>query len=160
MDQSKQLEWIEQTRAFLESLPTDYASSYPAITALRHAFHAELAKSLESRFNEKINSMRQDTYEEKHALATWANRELRLLGLAIKCPKTARPAILVVDNQDAYHAKTRFRLQVRDEKGHPSKINIPHRTFSFDLMEDNPREEGLARWGDLTGQYKGPRQRR
>jgi len=159
MDQDKQSEWIENTRVLLASLPPDYAASHAEIVAFRHSFQAELAHALQARLNEHIKTAPQDSYEEQHLLATWINRELRLLGLAIKDPKTGRPAIVVVDNQDAQHAKTRFRLQVRDGSGRQIKTLASTRMFDLALMEQYPREEGAASWTDRTGRYKGPRQR-
>ena len=37
------------------------------------------------------------SYDDKRALARWVNAELRRFGLAIVCPKSRRPSVLLAD---------------------------------------------------------------
>ena len=128
IEKQKRLDWIKRTETLLASLPEDYGRRYAQMVELSHTFRASLAAAMEPLLNARLKAKTpQDTYEQKHALVAWVNHELRLLGLAIRCPKTGLPAILVADTQDAEHSTIRFRLQIRDTHGKQKKTGSdPH----------------------------------
>ena len=135
-----------QDRGVLADLPEDYPVYFKAASELRHHFHTELAAGLQTRLNRHLQGMAQETYDEKRALATWVNEQLRSLGLAIKCPKTGRPGSLLADFKDSEGDVSRFRLEVRDEHGGKTRIVVGRHLAELELMEDAPRQEPLAGW--------------
>ncbi len=96
--------------------------------------------------NVQLGRMPHVSYKEKQEAASWANHHLRELGLAIRCPKTGRPAILVADERGGEYNVSRFRLQIRDEHGHAKRTWSSQDVPTLQLMEDDPREEPIAGW--------------
>lgn len=128
------------------SLPEEFAGRYKLVTRINHAFRAELAATLQGSLNDHLAAMPQDSLAEKQALASWVNEHLRLLGLAVRCPKTGLPGTLLADFQDAAHEDTtRFRVEVRDRTGRRFKSYTSPSLFDLTLIEDTPRQEPLAR---------------
>lgn len=141
--------WRATMRSTFERCPADYRQARGEATEIIHAFHDELARALTPRLNGVIATMPKAALADRRALASWCNSELRELGLAIKCPRTGRPAILVADSRDGEQG--RFRLQVRDERG------TVHRTWTssaptlpeLELVRDVHRREAFASRHDL-----------
>jgi anti-sigma factor RsiW len=132
--------------SLLANLPGDYARRYAAIAQIRHAFHRHIASLLEEALNEQVTGMPQDTIEERKALTSWINAQVREIGLAVKCPVTKRPAALIVDRQNRDHPDiTRFRFALRTEDGRSSHTAASRNLPRLELTEQRPRVESLAR---------------
>ena len=83
-------------RAF-EGLPQDYESLYPALTALRQAFHTTLAQTLEPAIHKHFQSVQPNTYTDRNRLANWVDRVTRKLGVTTADPETGRPGLIVAE---------------------------------------------------------------
>lgn len=121
-----------------------------------HEFRQQLAAELTPTLNAKIQAMPHETYEEKKNLAKWVNEELRRFDLAIKCPKTGEPSILLADvgNKPEFG---RFIIEHKNDDGKRvrsfTSAELPH----LELIEANPRREAIVEWREKTRQTrKGP----
>jgi hypothetical protein len=137
--------WLEEFGKMLSELPLDYAGFSKRATAMSHGFRAELAKAMEPRLNQYLRTLPSETYAEKQSLCSWVNGQLHDLGLAIRCPRTQRPAILVADVQGGPDSASRFRLDIRTESGQRTKTLSARQLPSLDLMEDEVRPEPIAK---------------
>lgn len=96
--------------------PTEYPAFFDHLLALAVAVREELAARLSPKLSAQVRTMPHETYAEKQELAKWVNGQLRQLGLAVRCPKTGRPAILLADHGPDPQ-KGRFQVQtVHDRK--------------------------------------------
>jgi hypothetical protein len=139
-------EWRRLTQQLLATLPRDYQSCRRTLAALSHAFRNELAEAFEGHLNTYIQTLPQQTYQERKVIASFVNEELRELGLAIKCPRSGRPAILIADVKNSTDGTGRFRLESRNDGGHKYRTRTSSKLFALNLIEDSPRKEGMARW--------------
>ena len=136
---------ISKIKQLIETLPADhYTDAYKAADELLTLTKQEVAQRLSAPFNAKIRSMPQDTYQQKKDLASWVNTELRNLGLAIRCPKTGNPAILIADVRGDAEETSRFRLEYTDERGKKvrSWTGYDLSGLTLELRDDIPRKEG------------------
>lgn len=106
-----------------------------------------MAACLEPALNAEVNSMPQETLEEKRKVSTWVNHELRQLGLAIRCMPSALPGILVAepgwsDEED----RSRFRIEARNAEGRKQRSALLESAPHLELMEDSVRREGRSRF--------------
>jgi len=124
-----------------------YADARRAAARLREDFYDEVARGVAPHLNAAIAEMPCATLEERRKLATWCNAELRQLGLAIRCPTTSKPAIMVADSREMEHG--RFRLQVRNERGDMMRTFTSSSTLppAISLMQCRSRAEPFAREG-------------
>lgn len=106
----------ENVASKIGDLSGDYAARRGALTALHDVTRSTIANALEPALNEQAAAMPHATYEEKKDLAKWINAELRRFGLAIKCPKTGRPAILI-GHATGVPGVGRFHIEVLGEEG-------------------------------------------
>jgi hypothetical protein len=120
----------------------DYTKQVEGLRELRTAFHQELAAAFEPAFNAALDQTPQDNLEEKRQLCVDANATLKSLGLAINCPKTGQPAIMVADVQGRDDDQGRFRLEVRASSGHATRTFSSRSLPSFGLVADPLRPEG------------------
>ena len=140
-------EQASRIRQVFADLPEDYAGRRAALLSTTAAFGAELATQLQPALNAHIRSLPHATFGEKKELAKLVNGELRQFGLAIKCPKTGRPSILVAG--PGHHPDSgRFQLENLSPEGKRVRTyNTPY-LVELDLTPDSPRKEGLAKWAD------------
>lgn len=136
---------VKDVVAAVARLRNDYLECVESLAALSHQVHDAIADELTPRMNKHLQQMPQDTYEEKQSLASWVNSELRHLNLAIRCPKTGKPATLVADIRGGEDQSSRFRLDVRGDDGRHQRTLTSNTLPVLELMEDEPRREGLAR---------------
>lgn len=129
----------------------DYTKQVEGLRELRTAFHQELAAAFEPAFNAALDQTPQDNLDEKRQLCTDANATLKSLGLAINCPKTGQPAIMVADVQGRDDDQGRFRLEVRAIRGHSSRTFSSRTLTHFELVGDPVRPEGSARERRMPG---------
>lgn len=80
-----------------------------------HQFRQTLANSLAPALNARIRAMPQETLEQKKALADWVNDELEPLGLAVRDPKTGKPAQIRGDVGD-YLGVGRYQFRFQENK--------------------------------------------
>lgn len=139
---------VRQELEAIEALITaddakDYRAVMQRMLSAREKFHYLLAESLCEAFNANVALMPQKTLAEKQALTRRANLDLRMLGLAIRCPKTGEPAMLLADQ--GYDSETgRFQLRlVQGAQQH--RVTVSSRLLPrLDLMEAPLRREALA----------------
>lgn len=122
----------------------DYESKRTAARKLIHTFKVSLAKLLQAPLNDHLKTLPQATTKEKQTLATWLNEQLREFGLAIKCPKTNRPSILIADKVRKTDERGRFRLENRDEANALVRTSTSRELPAIELIEDSPRTEGMV----------------
>jgi hypothetical protein len=134
-------------KSLLAGLPETYPERYAALQKLRHAFHREIACSLEPVLNSHVAGRPQNSPDERKELATWINQQLRDIGLAVQCPKTKHPASLIVDWQYADDPEiTRFRFAFRSDSGRSCHGAARRELPYLQLTEHLPRIESLARF--------------
>ncbi len=150
----------EHLAALLATVPDSggYVEQAQSLQELHHDFRREMAARLQPLLNVHIQAMPHDTYEEKKALARLVNDELRRFDLAIKCPKTGLPALLVGDPGN--HPEIgRFCIEIKAEDGKRKRtVNTPQLP-QLELMEAAPRREALSEWHDRVGRPRGGAQR-
>ena len=134
-------------KSLFDRLPDGYARHYAKVRSIRQAFHLELAAALAPALNEHVVGLPQDTPEERQEMVAWINQQLRDIGLAVKCPTTGQPAVLVVDRQDRQHPEiTRFRFSVRSPEGKQSHTAARRNLGELELTEHRPRIEPLSKF--------------
>lgn len=129
----------------LPDLSTDYEERYAALKGFLLECRTGVAALLQPALQEQADSMEIDTYAQKQAVSVWVNSQLRELGLALRCPQTGRPAILVADLRDAETQSSRFRFVIRDSKGRQTKTISSKQLPEMELMPDEPRQESRAK---------------
>jgi hypothetical protein len=107
-----------------------------------------MASALVPLFNVHVQSLPAESIQQKRDIASWCNRELHELNLAIRCPRTNKPAILVADTRYDGDIKGRFRLSVRDEGGHLIRSGSWSDVPTLELIQASPRLEPFAKRGD------------
>lgn len=135
-------------RAFRDSSPTKEQEPEQRLNSLsesRRLFYEELAKASEAPLNAVIAEMDRGDLESRRALASWANERLRSLGLTVRCPRTGRPGILVVDTRDPNDTVGRYRIEVREPSGRMIRTVSARALPHLALMEDSPRSESFSR---------------
>lgn len=144
-DKSKELKWSSAIRDVLSELPVNYEESHRLLSAFRSVVLDEMAATLQPRLTKHLSQIPQETYVQKQAVASWVNHELRSLGLAIRCPKTGKPAILVADLRGDDDSGSRFRLEIRADDGRRTRTYSSKELPALDLMADAVREEPFAK---------------
>jgi hypothetical protein len=94
----------------------DYDSLRQRLTESFDRGREQMAAELEQPLNDEASNRPHESYEEKKELAKWVNAELRRFGLALKCPKTGRPAILI-GHATGVPGVGRFHIEVLGEEG-------------------------------------------
>lgn len=125
-----------------------FEATLERVNDLEHLTKLEIAKQLEPALNQRLRSTPHGTYEEKQSAASWINNTIRPLGLAVRCPNTGRPGIVVADRQGGVDDVGRFRVEIRDEHGGRARTASSKFLPDFELMVDLPRPEPLAKWTD------------
>ena len=119
----------------LSPSPADYDGIARHLDEAGRGFRRAVAERLEPALNDHLKGLPQASYGEKQELARWVNAELRRFGLAIRCPKTGLPAILIADPGDD-PARGRFQLDVITAAGRNkrtvSSVQLPHLALTAD----------------------------
>jgi hypothetical protein len=89
--------WEAATEALLMSLPDKYQPLAGKFADVDRSFRMSLSRRLEDALNQQVATMPAATYDDKRTLARWVNAELRRFGLALVCPKSRRPSVLLAD---------------------------------------------------------------
>jgi hypothetical protein len=111
----------------------DYGAVARQLDDADQRFRRTVAEHLEAAINDHLGNLAQATYAQKQELARWVNNELRRFGLAIKCPKTGLPAILLADPGD--DDRGRFQLDVRVQ-GKSKRTVSSVKLFQLTLIPD------------------------
>lgn len=137
-------EWRSVVRATLKGDARSYEELQKLASTMKQVFQEELASAIGPSLGERVANAPQETLSQRRDLASWCNRELKELGLAIRCPRTSRPAIIISDAREG--PSGRYRLQVRDDNGviYRSWTSDNPRLGRFELMPDSPRREPFA----------------
>jgi hypothetical protein len=91
-------------------------------TLIEYAEHQLRPKiePIERSINERLSNLEPSTLPQKQEFAKAVNAELRSLGLAIRCPKTNRPSILVAGSSN-HPGIGRFQLEHKHMDGKPKR---------------------------------------
>ncbi len=146
--------WEASTEALLGSLSDDYDELTSALSDAESRFRRSLIKRLEPALNSKLKERPHGTYEQKKSLAKWSNDELRRFDLAIKCPKTGEPSLLLV--MTGKHPEIgRFVIEHKDDEGKRIRSVTSVELPEIELMEAGPRREALREWRQKTQGERG-----
>ena len=126
-----------------------YQAKAADLSGITHNYMAKLAKELEPALNAHVQSMPQETHEDKKEVASWVTKELRRFDLAIKCPKTGHPAILFTI-PDYQPGVGRFVVEHKTPEGKRVRAFTPIRVSQLELMEAPTRREGLMEQRERT----------
>lgn len=136
----------DRVRALLEpDASQPFSRRISRLKNLRQLVHEEIASELQDAFNAQIRSMPHQTYPQQRALVIWVNSQLRDLGLAVRCPKTGLPGILIADTSSPDSTVGRIRMDVRDDSGRRIRTHIFALPLALSIMPDRERVEGLAK---------------
>ena len=141
----QQRAWRNAFETLIEGLPEKYLGFASAAQKLENALRTELAAAIQPRLNVHIRSLPHETYAEKQTVASWVNDELRQLGLAIRCPRTGQPAILIADVQGGIDSASRFRLEIRGIDGSRTRTICSREMLELEIMVDAIRPEPFSR---------------
>lgn len=104
-----------------------------------------VARQFEGYLNRRFREVETDTLDAKIAFAREVNADLRLLGVAIRCPKTGAPAFLRADGS---RNGDRGRFQLCVKRGGRTSIVLT-RAGPFNLeLRGSLRCERMARRGE------------
>ena len=157
---SRIIRGANRIRAVLaKARPTGYLAAVTEAKELVSLTKQEIIARITPLLNAQVSAMPSENYGDKQKIASWVNGELRQLGLAIRCPKTNHPAILVADVRGGEHEISRFRLEIRDDSGNRKRTWSSHSITELTLMEDSPREEPIAKWSARLRQKRQDNQR-
>jgi hypothetical protein len=144
-------QWRRTIQSLLADLPLDFVDMSWTATALGHCFKNELAAKLQSPLNTHLRALPRATYAEKQSIASTVNGYLRDYGLAIRCPKTNKPAILIADVEGGPDSPSRFRFEVRAESGRRIRTVSSRELPELVLMEDTIRPEPFSKGRTRSG---------
>lgn len=135
-------------REVFRDLPASYADRYEMLLALRREFHLQLAAALEPAINAELDSRAKGTIEDARELATWANQQVKQLGLTAT-DNTGRPANLIANWSNGKHTAVSFRLHAWDE---------PTGKYYYTATEKNPLQlkltGGVTRLESFSRSYR------
>ena len=110
---------------------------------LEKTARTQLAVKLTPIFKDFVKAAPQD-HEGRKIFASQVNEMLRSVGLAIECPKTHRPSILVADLGGREGNISRFRLETRADKSRRVRTWGGSDLSGLNLMPDERRRESFV----------------
>jgi hypothetical protein len=138
--------WQARIKAIVEdSSPRDWPAAASQGKELLSLAKRLVAHRLAVPLNARLQKQPQDSYQEKQEIVSWVNKELRELGLAIRCPRTGRPAILVADFRDNADDSSRFRFESRNDDNRRTRTFSGNHLTDLVLIEDELRPEPFAK---------------
>jgi len=106
----------------------------------------DVAKQVLPALKDRLRAIPHETYEDKKKLTAWANAELGRFGLAVRCPTTGRPSVLVAG--PGGKSRSQFFVQNRDEDGRQVR---PFSTRDLETLMEHlevvPADPRRQRWG-------------
>jgi hypothetical protein len=120
-----------------------YEAKRKAIGQVQDVFRRWAGEFLKPALMKRIESMPQNSIEDRRKLTHWLSDELRPLGLVVQCPKTGRPSLMY------YHGERiglgAFRFETVDEKNRrvdSFRSQLPNLNF----IPDTEQRSHLARY--------------
>lgn len=145
VDPEKSISPIVQTLFSAVPQTTKIDDVLLGLKQLGHEFKSAVAARLQPALNFHLQGLSHESYSEKQEIASWVNAQLHDLGLAIKCPKTGKPATLIADVRGGDDEYSRFRLDIRGDDGRHLRTYSSRELPELEIIENEPRVEGLAR---------------
>ena len=143
-------ESAERIAETFSSLPPGYEQFLSEVAKITEILLRALSSQTESRLNGYLKTAPKGTLADKRALASRVNRDLRELGLAIRCPVTGGESILLADARDVHDEEGgRFRIEHRDDSGRKYRTAISSDELNLQLVPSNAYRGG--RKADLQG---------
>lgn len=130
----------------VQQLPKAFDDAVLDLREIQHELRLGMADALTGLINAYAAEQPHDNYDERRKLASKINETLQGLGLALRCPNTGLPAILVVDRPVAESEYTRFRFDVRKPQGGRMRTANSKTLPELTVIEDSPRIEPLSGW--------------
>jgi hypothetical protein len=147
----------EKFNSVLGALPGEFQELTRELASATHDYREAIAKRLQPRLIAHINAMPQETLEQKKGVQAKILEVLEPLSLAVRCPKTDRPAKLkaaVGSKEGSNH----FHYEVYiDGKRVITAVTTDLTTLS--LMDEFPPPEIQTHFRDLVTRTLKPRQR-
>jgi hypothetical protein len=135
-DSPEESKWRNTFRTLMDETPTSYPSRYQQLAAMSDVFHEELARQVGNSLNPFLASQPEPMLNQ--AMADQVGRQLSQIHLAPRCPRSGRPARLVIDSIDSPGCKHRkFGLVVTDENGQSFRTFSQRKLPELDLMQDD-----------------------
>jgi hypothetical protein len=98
-------------------LPNEYESRKAVVRSAYNAFKGWAASVLEWPLRQELRSMSQESYEQRKELGRWVNHECRSFGLAVACPKTGKPSLLMADPSGGRAGVGSFKFEIVGDSG-------------------------------------------
>lgn len=116
---------------------TDYATLSSQVHAADTAFRTWVATTIAGVLSKTVSELPHDSLQDKSSVAGWVNSELRSLGLALKCPRTQKPALLRADHgMDDGHGRFQLRLAEDNNQRTVNRGRLSD-ILPFELMPDS-----------------------
>lgn len=111
----------ERVRAMMkdiaDDLPRDLEARAETLAAIRGVFHEEVAATMTPVLNDALRSRTVKSLQDRKRLAAWIDHIASPLGLAVQCPRTGEPALLVAEPMDTQvRGQGRFTYWVNDRR--------------------------------------------
>lgn len=137
---------VGNNESLLGYLSPDFDAMLKQLTVTRNWFHDQLAQQLQAPLNNFAATMQTGSAAEKSYAASTINGIVKSLGLAVRCPITGRPALLVSDTQDSTHRSlSRFRFETRNEDGTAKRSGACRNMPQLVLVQDHGRDSYWVR---------------
>ena len=88
--------------------------------------------------------MPQSTYDERKELARWINRECRHFGLAVRCPNTGKPSLLMATKIGGRRGVGAFVFETVGERGRKTSSSYRSRLPDLILVPDSEERRNWA----------------
>jgi hypothetical protein len=142
--QSRRTELRHLLEADIRSL--SYAQAYQLATQWNQMFHEELAGVLAPFLNQQLRDTPQQTLPQMREVATSVNADMKQLGIAIRCPATGQPSVLVAETKSGTEANVyRYRFQHTNGQGRPSRHSACRTLPELSLMPLPARIERFSK---------------
>lgn len=126
---------VESLTAALAKLPGDLHTRQAGLLGFDRAFKDAFGKALEPAMNAFVESAPRSTFEDRYTTADTVNRVLQELSLAIRCPRTGSPCIMLAHTVDGeQNAPLRYWLETVGHVGPRTRNLIAASTSGIRLM--------------------------
>jgi hypothetical protein len=106
----------EQLRAYLDEwslgTPSRYDQRRAVVTDAFRTFKNWAASMLEDSMMKEVRTRPQGSRTERKELAHWVNHECRSFGLAVACPKTGKPSLMISTALGGRHGIGSFAFEI------------------------------------------------
>ncbi len=126
----------ELVTGLVSNVSPKYSERRDRLRAVSDAFRQEMAVALEAALNDHLQTLPQDTFEDKKTIAKYVNAELRRFGLALRGPSAGDPCILRAD-PGGHPGRGRFQLDYTDGEGKRRYIKTSATLMPLELVADD-----------------------